>query len=355
MAYSYLDKKDVLRAEACLRDKAIPVAVEFKDNDWLASLYDTYADVCVQKGDFKKAWELQRKAMKARDIDNRQKGSEQVRLLAALLELKNKELIIQNEEKELLVQRNRLQQTELWLSIALLLIVGSVFTMLIMQQRNRAKFQKEQIGSAKKVIEMEETEKGRTARELHDLTGQLVLGISGAIENIDFPDPEVKELIKTRIKELGSSIRQISHRMNRAMIEHFTFNEMINGLCEDMQKLSKMKIDVEISDDFPDLPNEIVLHFYRITQELLTNAGKYAKGSQVKLKIYSENGKLMLMYSDDGPGFTAGAQEKPSMGISNIYERAKLVSGQAVLLSSPGKGTVWEICFPIGLKNITKS
>ena len=355
MAYSYLDKKDVLKAEACLRDMAIPVAIQIKDNDWLASLYDTYADVCVQKGDYKKAWDLQRKAMKARDIDNRQKGSEQVRLLAALLELKNKELIIQNEEKELLVQRNRLQQTELWLAIALLLIVGSVFTMLILQQRNRAKFQKEQIGSAKKVIEMEETEKGRTARELHDLTGQLVLGISGAIENIDFPDPEMKELIKTRIKELGSSIRQISHRMNRAMIEHFTFNEMINGLCEDMQKLSKMKIDVQIAEEFPDLPNEIVLHFYRIAQELLTNAGKYAKGSQVKLKIYSENGKLMLVYSDDGPGFTVGANEKPSMGISNIFERAKLVSGQANLLSSPGNGTVWEICFPLGLKNTSKS
>jgi len=350
MAYSYLDKNDVQKAESCLRDQAIPVALEQKDNDWLSSLYDTYADVCVQKGDYKKALEFQKKAMKAREVDNIQKGSDQVRLLAALLELKNKELIIQNEEKELLVQRNRLQQTELWLAIALLLVVGSVFTTLILQQRNHARFQKEQIGSAKRIIEMEETEKGRTARELHDLTGQLVLGISGTIENINFPDPEIKEMIKSRIKELGTSIRQISHRMNRAMIEHFTFNEMISGLCEDMQKLSRLKVDLEIPDEFPDLPNELVLHFYRITQELLTNAGKYAKESQVKLKIFTENGRLFLIYNDNGPGFTTGEKTKPSMGVSNIFERAKLVGGQANLTTAPGKGTSWEIFFPLGQK-----
>ena len=104
MAYSYLDIHDIRKAEECLRDQAIPAALEMKDNDWLSSLYDTYADVCVQKGDYKNALDFQKKAMRARDADYRQKASEQVRLLAALLDLKNKELIIQNEEKELLIQ-----------------------------------------------------------------------------------------------------------------------------------------------------------------------------------------------------------------------------------------------------------
>ncbi|MFZ4520654.1 MAG: tetratricopeptide repeat-containing sensor histidine kinase [Bacteroidales bacterium] len=355
MAYSYLDKHDIQRAESCLRDQAIPAALALKDNDWLASLYDTYADVCEAKGDYKTALAMQKKAMKSRAIDNQQKGSDQVRLLDALLELKSKELIIQNEEKQLLVQANRLQQTELWLAIALLLVVASVFITLILQQRNRVKFHKEQIGSAKRVIEMEETEKGRTARELHDLTGQLVLGISGTIENIEFPDPEIKELIKARVKELGASIRQISHRMNRAMIEHFTFSEMITGLCEDMQKLSHMNIVLDVPDEFPDLPNELVLHFYRITQELLTNAGKYAQGCQVNVKVHTENGKLILSYSDQGPGFILGENHKPSMGVLNIFERAKLVGGQANLKTAPGQGTSWEIIFPMGLKNVNKS
>jgi signal transduction histidine kinase len=355
MAYSYLDKRDVQQAESCLRDKAIPLAQQIKDYDWLASLYDTYADVCQMKGDYKKGLEFQKKAMKARKADNELKGSDQVRLLAALLEFNKKELKIKSDEKELLVKENRLKLITIWLVIAVLLIAASVFTTFILQQRNRARFQKEQIGSAKRIIEMEETEKGRTARELHDLTGQLVLGISGTIENIDFPDQEIKQQLTTRIKELGTSIRQISHRMNRAMIEHFTFSEMISGLCEDVQKLSKMMINLDMSDDFPDIPNELVLHFYRITQELLTNAGKYARESQVKIRVFAENGKLTLIYSDDGPGFNLGEKSKPSMGILNIFERAKLVGGMANLTSAPGKGTSWEITFPIDQQNNTKS
>jgi two-component system sensor histidine kinase UhpB len=143
--------------------------------------------------------------------------------------------------------------------------------------------------------------------------------------------------------------------MNRAMIEHFTFSEMITGLCEDVKKLSRMKIDLEMADEFPDLPNELVLHFYRIIQELLTNAAKYARESQVKIKIFTNNGKLNLLYTDNGPGFTLGEQTSPSMGILNIFERAKLVGGQANLKSNPGKGTSWEIIFPMEQKYIIKN
>ena len=348
MAYSYLDKKDLARAEECLRDQAIPKAKEVKDNDWLASLYDTYADICMEKGDYRTGLEMQKNAMRARDADYRQKAADQVRLLAALLELKNKELIIEQEEKEILLQRNRLQQVELWLVIALLLVVGSVFTTLVLQQRTRARFQRELLVSARRLIDMEETEKGRTARELHDLTGQLMLGVSGALENVDFPDPSVKEQVKGRIKELGASMRKISHKMNRNMIEHFTFDEMVTGLCEDVQKLSGMKIDARVDDEFPDLPKDLVLHFYRILQELLTNAGKYAKESVVSIRVSLRHGKIVLHYSDNGPGFIYDDKGRQSMGIMNIFERAKIVGGKATLHSAPGKGTTWEIVFPLG-------
>jgi signal transduction histidine kinase len=356
MAYSYLDKGDVVLAENCLRDHAIPIALRDGDNDWLSSLYDTYADVFVQKGDYRNALLYQKKASHERDIDNKKKASEQVRLLSALLDIKNKELIIQNEERELLIQRNRLQKTELWLAITLAFVILSVFTMLILQQRSRVRFQREKISSARKILEMEESEKGRTARELHDLTGQLVLGISGAIEDIDFPDPEIKEQIRDRIKELGKSIRQISHRMNRAMIEHFTFSELITGLCADVKKLSGLAIELSIPDEFPALSNEVVLHFYRITQELLTNAAKYAAESKVNITIQIADGNLVLNYFDSGPGFTPGEKKRPGMGFMNIFERAKLVNGMARVHSEPGKGTHWEVNVPVNpRKNNVKS
>ena len=145
-------------------------------------------------------------------------------------------------------------------------------------------------------------------------------------------------------------MRQISHRMNRAMIEYFTFIELITGLCNDFINLSGMSVQLEMSQNFPDFPNEIVLHFYRIAQELLTNAGKYASESQVKIEIKIEHGKLLLFYEDDGPGFIYRENEKTSMGIMNIFERTKLFNGQAILNTAPGKGTSWKISFPITQK-----
>jgi two-component system, NarL family, sensor kinase len=348
MAYSYLEKGDFQKAESCLRDYAIPVALQNKDNDWLSSLHDTYADVAIKQGDYKKAFEMQKLALGERVADNKQKASDQIRLLASLLDLKNKELIIQTN-------KNRFERIKLWLAISLFLVIASILAILFLQQRSRAKLHKEQIGSARRIIEVEESEKGRVARELHDLTGQLVMGISGTIENIEFPEPEIKDQINFRINELAKSIRRISHRMNRAMIEHFTFSELITGLCEDVQRLSGLSVQVEMPEEFPDLQNELVLHFYRITQELLTNATKYARDSQVNIRIIEENGKLTLFYSDNGPGFIMGEKNKSSMGIMNIFERAKLIRGQAFLKSSPGKGTSWEIFFPIIQKNNQKS
>ncbi|MCX6278378.1 MAG: ATP-binding protein, partial [Bacteroidetes bacterium] len=303
----------------------------------------------------KKARAMQKKALKERVKDYKQKAAEQVRLLAAQFDLQNKELTIKNEEKKILVQQNQLQKTELWLAITALLVIMSIFVMLFLQHRNRVKFHKEKIDSARRIIEMEESEKGRIARELHDLTGQLVLGISGMIENIEFSEPEIKQLINARIKELGTSIRRISHRMNRAMIEHFTFSELITGLCLDVQKLVGLKISFEIPEELPELPNELVLHFYRILQELLTNAGKYARQNPVSIVISYQHDELSLLYIDQGPGFIQKEKSKTGMGILNIYERVKLVNGKATFKSEPGIGTRWEFSFPLESKKAVKS
>jgi two-component system, NarL family, sensor kinase len=346
MAYIYLEKGDLAMAEACLRDKAIPVAIKENNSDWLSTLYDTYADVYSAKGDFKNAFRVQREAMRQKAHSYEQQASGQVRLLSALLDLKNKELIIQNEERKLLIQSNRLKSYELGLAIAVALILASIFLLFWLQQRNRARLQFEQISSARRIIEMEESEKGRTARELHDITGQLVMGITSEIENIEIPDLASKEELKNKIKALGQSIRKISHRMNRAMIEYFTFKELIEGQCEDVQRLSGISINLEMDNEFPDLKQDVVLHFYRIIQELLTNATKYASGSQLTIKVTTGDHKLNLFYSDNGPGFEV-KEKKLGMGLMNIYERAKLTGGKADVTSAPGKGTSWRISFPV--------
>jgi len=347
MVYSYLDKGNIKGAEECLIDHAIPLAQKEKNDDWMATLCDSYAEVLVRKGDFKAAAQWQKMAMVKRVSADKSQASEQVRLLGVLLDLKSKELTIQDKQKEILVQQNRLQKTRLGLTITIFMIIGFVFIILWLQQRNRVKLQVQQIQSAKRIIEMEENEKAKIARELHDITGQLVLGITGEIENLDLPDTKVKEEIKSKIKDLGKSIRLISHRMNKAMLEHFTFEELIIGQCEDIKKVVGLKIQLEMPEEPVMLSEEVVLHSYRIVQELITNAGKYARDSYVNIAFQKTASELIINYSDNGPGFDSSLIEKKGMGLMNIFERAKLLNGSAQVTSSPGDGTSWKIKFPL--------
>jgi two-component system NarL family sensor kinase len=347
MANSYLEKGNIKSAEECLVDHAIPIAQKLKDDDWMATLYDSYADVLVRKGDYKAAAEWQKTALKKRKAADKAQASEQVRLLSVILDLKSKEVTIQDNQKQILVQQNRLQKTRLGLTITIFMIIGFVFIILWLQQRNRVRLQVEQIQSAKRIIEMEENEKAKVARELHDITGQLVLGITGEIENLDLPDSKIKDEIKGKIKDLGKSIRQISHRMNKAMLDNFTFEELIQGQCEDIQKVVGLKIRLEMPDEPIILNEEVVLHAYRIVQELLTNAGKYALDSYVSIVFQKSDTELIIQYNDNGPGFDSSLIEKKGMGLMNIFERAKLMNGSAKVMSSPGDGTSWEIKFPL--------
>jgi NarL family two-component system sensor histidine kinase LiaS len=102
------------------------------------------------------------------------------------------------------------------------------------------------------------------------------------------------------------------------------------------------------------LNEELVLHAYRIVQELLTNAGKYAKESYVSIAFQKTPTELILNYNDNGPGFDSSLIEKKGMGLMNIFERAKLLNGSAKVTSSPGDGTSWEIKFPL-VKGKTKT
>jgi len=137
--------------------------------------------------------------------------------------------------------------------------------------------------------------------------------------------------------------------MNKAMLDNFTFEELIIGQCEDIHKVVGLQIQLKMPEEPVVLNEEVVLHVYRIVQELLTNAGKYARDSFVSIVFLKTATELVLTYNDNGPGFDSSLIEKKGMGLMNIFERTKLLNGSAKVTSSPGDGTSWEIKFPLVL------
>jgi len=340
MAYSYLDKDDKLSAEKYLKDYAIPTAIKDSNKDWLSTLYDSYADVMKAQGKYAQEAQYRKKSLEYRSAADLEHASEQIRLLSSLLELKNK-------DHEILVKTNRLKVTRLWLSVSGLLIILSIFVILGLFQWNRIRLHKQRISAAGRIIELEENEKGRIARELHDITGQLVMGISGEIVNMDFPDPEKKSELLRKIEKTGDSLRAISHHMNKAMINRSDMNELVTGFCTEFYRLTGLQTDLDLPENEYRLAPEMVLHIYRIIQELLMNASKYCKGEYVRVRITVKNRKFILSYIDNGRGFNPEDVKNSGMGIMNIFERATLMGGTAILESSPGTGTSWIVTIPL--------
>jgi two-component system, NarL family, sensor kinase len=348
MVYAFLDKKNILLAEDCLINNAIPLAEQLQNYDWLATLYDTYADVLVAQRKFEEAVSYEKKSNEARIQAETIKESDQSRLVASILNLRNKEAMIQSQRNDLREQSSRLLQTRLMVAALILFIIGLTFFITWMIQRQRTRLQNTKLNSARQIIELSENEKDKVARELHDTIGHMIQGLIGHLSLIEIPDTEISAEISAKIKELGENVRRLSHRMNRVMVEKFTVIELVTGLIEDVKSLTGLSVNYYIPASLPEMPRELVLHAYRILEELLTNAASYALKSEVTVNLAVIEGTFVLSYKDTGPGFEYPQAGSKGMGLLNIFERVKLLGGNVKLLTAPGKGTFWEISVSVG-------
>lgn len=340
LSYSYLDLGNINKATECLVDNAIPLAKKMNHKDWLATAYDSYADILSAKGDHKNAFLALRKSINYRTQANIKNNEKQIRLLAAILDLNNKETEIKTQH----LQNHFLR---LVLAIAILIIIIIIFVYFGFRQRMKIRFKQQQITSARRIIELEETEKSRIGFELHDNLGYLVRVTDGFINSLSIADTKVKEQLTDKMRELSDCIRRISHRINLLNEEQSRLEEIIPAIINDIRIFTGINVSYFIPDHLPDISREILLHTCRIVQELLTNAGKYAGSSKIKIDVAFTDGNLLLLYKDDGPGFdTSGITDK-GIGLSSIYERISLLGGKVSLTSSPGHGTKWEISIPL--------
>jgi signal transduction histidine kinase len=347
LTYSYLDLGNIIKANKCVVDKAIPLAKEINNLDWLANIYDTYTDVLSAKGENKKALLTLRLSLKYKDQYNSKKNEQQVRLLAAMLDLKNKESTIKEKETEIKTTNIQNLFLKLVVAIALLVIVIIIIIYNGFRQRMKIKFKQQQINSARRIIELEETEKSRIGFELHDNLGYLVRVTDGFINSLTVEDQRIKDQLTDKMRELIDCIRRISHRVNLLKDDQSKLQDIIPDIINDMRTFTGINVSYFIPVHLPDFPREIILHVSRIVQELLTNAGKYARNSKIRFDVAFIDNNLHLLYKDDGPGFDPLKISDEGIGLSSIYERIILLGGKATLDSSPGNGTKWEISVPL--------
>ena len=205
-----------------------------------------------------------------------------------------------------------------------------------------------------RVIESQEEERGRIARELHDDLGQ---GLSALLLELQSPAAaELPERLKT---DLDQSIRGIIKRLYRlawdlrpAVLDDLGLYAALSRYITRTTELTGLAIDFDyIGPQELRLPPAVELCLYRVAQEAVTNVIKHAGASHASVLVFQHPDSISLLVEDDGRGFDEGtpASERieGGLGMRGMHERAALLHGQLVVESTPGEGASIRVTLPL--------
>lgn len=209
-----------------------------------------------------------------------------------------------------------------------------------------------------RLLNAQETERGRISRELHDELGGslacLKLQLSSIPRNLRPEQTELQKDCRESLQYLDQAIDnvyRISRDLSPQILEDYGISAALRWLVDHFARNSKIRVDAQIMEIDDLFPRDAQITLYRILQEALTNIVKHAGARNVRVAVKREDGSVSLSVADDGKGFRAVAFLKPGsargLGLRTIHERARLLGGSLVLGSEEGKGTHITLTVPI--------
>jgi two-component system sensor histidine kinase UhpB len=195
--------------------------------------------------------------------------------------------------------------------------------------------------SARQALMVQEGERQRVARELHDEVGQTLTAIMLQIESLSPKIPadlqdELDELRETA--RLGAEdVRRIAVRLRPEALEDLGLQSALSSLATSFGDHAGVRIERDL-ERVPPLSEEQELVIYRVAQEALTNVARHARATSTELSLCRTNGEVTLRVRDDGRGLPQRA-ESSSTGIRGMRERAMLIGAQLSIGPADGGGT----------------
>jgi signal transduction histidine kinase len=139
---------------------------------------------------------------------------------------------------------------------------------------------------------------------------------------------------------MGADVRHLSHELYPRVLKEAGLPTALSSYCEEFSRTRSIPVSCEADSDIKELSPGTALALYRIAQEALGNTAKHAKAKQVRVRLTRAGELVRLTVSDDGVGFVPNrAHESGGVGLLNMRERARYLSGAFELESKPGHGT----------------
>jgi PAS domain S-box-containing protein len=207
------------------------------------------------------------------------------------------------------------------------------------------------------LIEAQETERSRIARDLHDDICQRLALLSLEIAKANRIANETSEKqrlqeIRMRCQEIARDVQSLSHQLHSSKLDYLGVVAAIRGFCEEFCRQHEVMIEITDANVPHPLPKDIALCLFRVAQEALHNAVKYSGTNQFTVEIVGMADCVQLVVCDAGAGFDMEAAKRTrGLGLVSMQERVHLVHGSFSVESRPGQGTKILVVVPLIAEN----
>ena len=197
---------------------------------------------------------------------------------------------------------------------------------------------------SRQVIEAQEAERSRIARELHDDLGQRLTVVCMELDALSQTrtgagDRPQIEAAREELRNLLKDMQALSHSLHPARIEYLGIGGAAAALCREVANQFAAEITFS-TDGAPEQSSQgVAVCLYRVLQEALQNAIKHGGGRKIDVTLRSEADRLVLTVRDFGAGFDVSARQGRGLGLISMQERLAAVGGQLTVLSAPHHGT----------------
>jgi len=202
----------------------------------------------------------------------------------------------------------------------------------------------------RKLVEAQEQERARIARELHDDINQRLSMLAVELEQLQDNPGEVRSRVQELRKqtiEISNDVQALSHDLHSSKLEYLGVVAAIKSWCKEFGKRQKLEIDFR-SDVSSTFPPGIGLTLFRVLQEALHNAAKHSGVNRVGVQLREESDEIHVTIRDLGKGFDVETAKKGrGLGLTSMQERVRLINGIIEIQSKPMGGTTVHVRVPL--------
>jgi len=214
---------------------------------------------------------------------------------------------------------------------------------------------------SRKLIEAQENERARIARELHDDIGQQLALLSVTLEQTKLAasgaDKQVRNCLdelRKQILTIASAVHTMSHELHSSTLRYLDLGSAMRGFCAELAKQKKVDINFFHKDVPGNVSQDISLCLFRVLQEALHNAVKHSESREFNVELYGRDSVIHLTVRDSGVGFDLNAAMKGrGLGLNSMHERMKLVDGELVVESQAHRGTKIHARVPVDFADVS--